>query len=644
MGIAHGLLLGHLARGIRRQESAMTAYITVLARALLALALLTAFPSHAQTVLASADMRGGQDLSGLWHWSIDPYRDGVSGFHGADAGIGHRRFDTTDPMLAMQADSRALYEYDMGRSPTVRLPSSWLTHSPEMRLYLGLVWYQRDFAAKPQPGKRYFLRFGAADYRARVWVNGKEAGSHEGGFTPFAMEVTALLKAGANQVTVGVDSERTAADVAPPVTDWENYGGITRGISLIEVPQTYVDDAWVRITNDGRIAASGRIDGPGAAGMPVTVSIPALGYALNATAGADGSWSVTGAAPAGLQRWSPETPKLYDVEVRAGADKLADRIGFRTIAVNGHRILLNGKPIFLRGISLHEEEIGPNPTRNITPAAARALLDQVKTGLNGNFVRLAHYPHSEVMTRMADEMGLIVWSEVPVYWLVDWSNAKTLATARAMLAENIRRDRNRASIAIWSVGNETPASDPRNAFMGRLIADVRALDDSRLVSAALLSRRDETGGTVTMVIDDPLVPLLDVMAVNTYVGWYGGDALAAVPGIDWRAPVDKPLIFSEFGADAKGGFHDRRATPQKFSEEYQAAYYRATLAMADRVPFLAGLSPWILKDFRSPRRQHPVFQQGWNRKGLISPEGRRKQAFSVLADHYAKRGKAEAAN
>ncbi|MBO9574181.1 MAG: beta-glucuronidase [Sphingobium sp.] len=619
----------------------MTAYLRAIAGTLLALVLAMGAPLHAQPVLASADMRGGQDLSGLWHWSIDPYRDGLSGFHGGDAGTGHRRFDTVDPTLAMQGDPRALYEYDMGRSPTVRLPSSWITHTPEMRQYRGLVWYQREFAAQPKPGKRYFLRFGAAEYRARVWVNGRVVGSHEGGFTPFAFEVTERLTAGVNQVTIGVDSERTDADVPPPVTDWENYGGITRGIALIEAPQTYVDDAWVRLTADGRIVASGRLDGPKAAGMAVTVSIPALGFSLAATAGTDGSWSVAGAAPAGLERWSPEHPRLYAVEVRAGEDRLTDRIGFRTIAVRGHEILLNGKPVFLRGISLHEEELGANPTRNITPAAARALLDQVKTGLHGNFVRLAHYPHSEVMTRMADELGLIVWSEIPVYWLVDWSNPKTLSVARTMLAENIRRDRNRASIAIWSVGNETPASDPRNIFLGRLIADARALDDSRLVSAALLSRRDEANGRITMVIDDPLVPLLDVMAVNTYAGWYSNDAPSAVPAIDWRAPVDKPLIFSEFGADALAGFHDRRAAPQKFSEEYQAAYYRATLAMADRVGFLAGMSPWILKDFRSPRRQHPTFQQGWNRKGLISATGQRKQAFAVLAADYAARAAQE---
>jgi beta-glucuronidase len=153
-----------------------------------------------------------------------------------------------------------------------------------------------------------------------------------------------------------------------------------------------------------------------------------------------------------------------------------------------------------------------------------------------------------------------------------------------------------------------------------------------LVTAALLAGRE---GNV-QTIDDPLAADLDVLAVNTYNGWYSGDPLASLPSIEWRSRVQKPLIFSEFGADAKAGYHDDPANPHKFSEEYQAEYYRQTLAMARKVPFARGLSPWILKDFRSPRRQHPVYQQGWNRKGLISPTGQRKQAFGILAEEYRK--------
>ncbi len=583
-------------------------------------------------VLTNADSRTGIDLSGPWHYSIDPYRDGLAGFHGGAAGAGHRRYDDLDVADAMRKDPNALYEYDMQRSPVAKLPGSWITHDRTLRHYDGLMWYQRMFDAAPRPDERAFLRFGAANYTARVYLNGTFAGMHEGGSTPFAFEVTKILRSGRNQITVGVDSTRTADSVPPPATDWETYGGITRPIRLVLTPTTFVDDFWIRLTRNGRIAATVRLNGAQASDQPLHVAIPAIGFSLDGKTDADGAWSGEAAAPASLHLWSPEQPTLYDVQVTAGADVLHDRVGFRTIAVRGEDILLNGRPIFLRGISLHEEEFGENPARDITPEAARALLATAKS-LNANYVRLAHYPHSEITTRMADELGLLVWSEIPVYWLVNFANPATLITARRMLAENILRDRNRASIILWSVGNETPQSEVRLTFLSQLVDDVRALDDTRLVSAALFARRVERGGHPEMLIDDPLVSRLDVMAVNTYNGWYTSDPLSSLPSIAWRSDYDKPLILSEFGAEALAGYYDPRQL-HKFSEEFQAEYYRQTLAMTDKIPFLRGMSPWILKDFRSPRRQNPIYQQGWNRKGLVSEIGQRKEAFGVLAEHY----------
>lgn len=205
-----------------------------------------------------------------------------------------------------------------------------------------------------------------------------------------------------------------------------------------------------------------------------------------------------------------------------------------------------------------------------------------------------------------------------------------------MVAENVLRDRNRAAIAIWSVANETPVTDARNAFLRTLVGDVRRLDDTRLVSAALLVERSKTADHPVMTLADPLAKDLDVLAINTYNGWYTTDRLADLQTSEWRVPLDKPLVFSEFGADARAGFHDP-VNGQKFSEEFQADYYRYTLKMADTLPSLRGMSPWILKDFRSPRRQNPDFQQGWNRKGLISETGQRKAAFDVLAGYYQRK-------
>lgn len=587
-------------------------------------------PSPVPPVLTSADMRPSLDLGGAWTWSIDTFRDGIAGFHGSSAPVRNRRFNDFDVADRMQRDPTDFYEYDMDRSPIATIPQSFLTLAPEMRHYNGLVWFQRHFTFHPHAGRRAFLRFGAVDYRAHVYINGHFVGDHEGGFTPFAFEITKLLRDGDNRLTVGVDSERTAEDVPPPVTDWENYGGITRPVTLIETPSTYIDDAWIRIERDGRIAATVKLAGDGAAGQEVRVRIPELRFALTGRTGSDGSWTAEGPMPSALRRWSPDSPTLYDVRFEAGDDAFNDRVGFRTIEVRGHDILLNGKPIFLRGISIHAEELGANPTRAITPAAARALLMEAKNGLHANYIRLAHYPHPETMLRAADELGLLVWSEIPVYWQVDFKNEQTLANAVTMQTESIVRDRDRASIIIWSVGNETPISDARTAFLRKLIVNAHALDPTRLVSAALLATRK--GNVET--IDDPLAPDLDVIAANEYAGWYTDDRLADVPSIEWREPIDKPLIFSELGAEALAGNHDLGVSPHKFSEEYQAEFYRQNIKMAAKVPFLRGMSPWILKDFRSPRRQNPTYQQGWNRKGLESETGVRKQAFDVLADYY----------
>ncbi|MEO7277707.1 MAG: glycoside hydrolase family 2 TIM barrel-domain containing protein, partial [Sphingomicrobium sp.] len=580
--------------------------------------------------LVGADMRPSTDLDGRWSWSIDPFRDGLGGFHGGEPGPSSRRYNDFDVAVRARREPSVHFEYDMDRSPTITLPQSFLTHSPEMRHYRGLVWYQRHFIAHPEAGKRSFLRFGAVDYRAHVYLNGKLIGDHSGGFTPFAFDVTERLRDGDNRLTVGADSERLAADVPPPVTDWEDYGGVTRPVELIVVPATYIDDASIAMHGEGRIQATVKLDGAGAAGRDVRVRIPALKMTLAGRTASDGSWTGEAPVPRSLKRWSPDNPTLYDVRFEAGDDVLNDRVGFRTVAVRGTDIWLNGKPVFLRGISIHAEEFGANPTRAITPAAARALLGEAKRGLHANFVRLAHYPHPETMVRAADEMGLLVWSEIPVYWKVDFANPETLAAAMRMQSEAIVRDRDRASVIIWSVGNETPVSDARNAFLRALVANARALDPTRLISAALLS--DRTGNVQT--IDDPLARDLDVLAVNTYNGWYTADPLASLPSISWSSAFNKPLIFSEFGAAATAGFHDLSGTPAKFSEEYQAQYYRQTLAMAAKVPFLAGMSPWILKDFRSPRRQNPVYQQGWNRKGLETETGVHKAAFDVLAAYY----------
>ena len=186
-------------------------------------------------------------------------------------------------------------------------------------------------------------------------------------------------------------------------------------------------------------------------------------------------------------------------------------------------------------------------------------------------------------------------------------------------------------MAFWSVANETPLGDARERFLGELVDEVRRLDPTRLVTAALLARYSDP---TTLAIDDPIGARLDVIANNEYVGWYDGPPEKA-DTLSFTTPYQKPLIISEFGAGALAGLH---ATPEvRWSEEYQQSVYEHQLAMLERIPFLRGLSPWILMDFRSPRRVLPGIQDGFNRKGLVSDRGQRKKAFFVLQRHYQER-------
>jgi beta-glucuronidase len=566
--------------------------------------------------------RSGTDLSGQWHYIVDRSRLGIKK-RGMQRNFAQDRPATNHPLL----------EYDWDTSPTMAIPGDWNSQVTEMAMYEGMVWYRRKLEAAPQPGKRYVLHFEAANYDTRVFLNGELLGRHRGGFTPFEFEVTGKLKPGSNSLVVSVDAAHGLDTIPAEDFDWQNYGGITRPVRLVEVPETFIRDYRVGLDAAGRIAFSAALDGPDSAGAEVRFSLPELGRSWSAVADAEGRVSGTIPLPRKAARWSPEAPRLYTLSLAAGADSVTDRIGFRTIERRGNRLFLNGQPLTLLGVSIHEEALGTKPTRVLDEAAARALLSEAKA-LGSNFVRLAHYPHTETMVRLADQMGLLVWSEIPVYWDIAFDSEATYAEASAMLRAMIARDMNRPSVVIWSVANETPINDTRNRFLQRLIAEARAADPSRLISAAM-DKMPEAGGLDDgnlILVNDPLAEHLDVLAINRYDGWYGPLTPPEVPKVRWETRYDKPIILSEFGADALHGY---RADPSvRWSEDYQAEIYRQYVAMTARIPNYAGMSPWILKDFRSPRRFHGRFQEYWNRKGLIDPEGRHKLAYDVLRTYY----------
>jgi len=495
--------------------------------------------------------------------------------------------------------------------------------------YEGGLWYERHFQLKPQPGARSFLHIGAANYRSRAWINGQLVCAHEGGFTPFDCEITGPVKLGDNSVVIFVDSTRIPDGVPTLKTDWFNYGGITRGVAVLTVPSAFIDDFDLHLDRASRSKIEGYVHVEGAApGTPIAVDLPEAKLHMTATVDANGRAAISLPAP-GLSLWSPESPKLYDVKLSTGDDTLTDKMGFRTIETSGSRILLNGKPIALNGVCIHAEAPYRGGRVN-TDQDVDTLLGWVKE-LGANYVRLAHYPHDEKMTRAADRMGILVWSEVPVYWAEEFGSEVVFEKSKQQLGENIRRDRDKASVILWSIANETPNKPERTAFLTRSAEFVHAQDPSRLVTAALLVR----GEGNTKIIDDPLGKALDVIGFNEYIGWYEKTAEAA-DTTEWKVAYDKPLIVSEFGGDAKAGLHG--PVTHRWTEEFQANIYKHQIAMLHRIPQLRGSTAWILMDFRSPLRQIPNLQDGFNRKGLISDQGQKKVAFFVLQKAYKENG------
>jgi len=574
--------------------------------------------SQTSTVLMDTDHRKTLSLNGDWHYIVDPYDGGLYNFHR------ELRKDGFFLDGAPETDSDGLIEYDFSKSPTLKVPGDWNSQHDSLFYYEGMLWYQRDFSYQLTAGHKTFLHIGAANYRSIAWVNGEKVCSHEGGFTAFDCDVSNAIHAGKNFVVISVDNTRLANGVPTLNTDWWNYGGLTRDVSLVDVPAAYIDEYDLHLSRD-RASIEGTVHVEGAApGEQVTVSLPELNRSVSARLGTDHRATISFTAK-DVELWSPEHPRLYKVRLQAGENALDDVMGFRTIEVRGTDILLNGKPMFLRGISIHAEAPIRDGRAN-NDQDAQTLLGWAKE-LNCNFVRLAHYPHDERMTRAADRLGLMVWSEIPVYWAEHFEDPEVLAKAEQQLSEEIRRDRNKASIVLWSIANETPLTPARTAFLTTLASRVRALDSTRLVTAALLVRSENH----EKYVDDPLGQALDVIGMNEYIGWYTQSPHDA-DLTHWHIGYQKPLIVSEFGGDAKAGLHG--AASERWTEEYQASIFQHQLPMLTSIPQFRGMTPWILMDFRSPMRQLPGVQDGFNRKGLVSDQGQRKLAFFLLQKTY----------
>jgi beta-glucuronidase len=567
-------------------------------------------------------------LNGKWHFCVDPYDT-------------CRRAHWFREVRHSEKGAEQPVDWDFDVWDRVAVPGTWNVLSKELFWYEGSGIYMRTFRYAPkEAGERVLIAFEGAAHEASVFLNGVFAGTHSGGSTPFTVDVSGTVKTnGENRLIVVADARRSPLRVPMDNTDWFNYGGLYRDVYLVRVPGGYIKDWFVRLVPDGTFSkiradvVTGGTAGSESGDRKAALSIPELGLKKKEITLRNGAGTGVFTLETGrLSLWSPENPKLYDISIRLlpqngeedgpGGDTVQDRVGFREIKRRGQDVLLNGKKIFLKGVCVHEDHVLLGKTT--TPEIIRETIRDLKE-MNGNYLRLAHYPHDRRFARIADEEGVLLWEEIPVYWAIAFGNKNTYRDAENQLAELILRDRNRASVIIWSVGNENPDTDERLGFMSGLTKKARELDETRLVSAACLVNHTK------LKIEDRLSEYTDITGINEYYGWYDPD-FDKLSRILANSSPDKPVIITEFGAGARSG--QRGSADDLFSEDYQKAFYLKQIAVFKRHPFIAGLSPWILYDFRCPRRFNR-YQEGWNRKGLIDADRKTKKlAFFVMRDFY----------
>ncbi|MBW7892887.1 MAG: beta galactosidase jelly roll domain-containing protein [Chitinophagaceae bacterium] len=559
-------------------------------------------------LITNVEGRHTTSLNGKWSYLTDPMQNGVR----------------IKYYLDKELTNKAVYaSYNFNAAETLTVPGDWSTQRPELLYYEGTIWYRKKFEYQPREGNRVFLHFGAVNYESTVYLNGEELGKHVGGYTPFNFEITQKLREGENSLVVQADNKRHPEGVPESVFDWWNFGGITRPVTLIETPGTFIRDYAFQL-NRSRTNITGRIqlDGDNS-NKKLTIEIPELKVKHTVTTDAGGRAQFE--IKAKPEYWSPSNPKLYAVNIISETDNVSEEIGFRTIETQGTKVLLNGEEVFLRGANIHAQVYGRSAW---SKEDAGVLLGWAKE-LGCNFLRLAHYPHSEAMIKVAEKMGIMVWEEIPVYWRIDFSNNDTYVNAENQLREIIDRDKNRANIIIWSVANETPRSEARTKFISRLANKAREFDASRLVSAALNGTAQIKPGTWS--IEDKLINALDVIGVNQYYGWFGGTP-DSLDKMKWQFDYQKPVLMTEFGASAPFGNHGDKK--EKYTEECQAYYYEKTIEMIKRIPGLSGTCPWSLAEHRSPLRLMSGIEDGFSRAGLISWNGQRKKAFYVMKKYY----------
>jgi beta-glucuronidase len=539
------------------------------------------------------------------------------------------------------------------------VPASYndVTQDTTLRDHVGIVWYEREFfLSEAWRGKRCAIRFGSVTHHARVWINGVLVTQHKGGFLPFEASLgDAAVFGGRNRVTVEVDNRLDWSCLPPGEVqttpdgrklqwsnfDFFNYAGIHRPVWLVAVPQNHVRDIKVVTQYDksqSHIEYTLEIEGPDSRAEVTLLNEDEVEVAHSE--GPSGVLGVQKATP-----WAPGAPYLYTLGVRllGQKDLVEDEydlpVGIRSIEVRGSEFLINGTPFYFRGFGKHEDSDlrgkGHDDVLNVKDM-------NLMRACGANSFRTSHYPYSEELMQLADRWGFAVideapcvgantWNDADIFFRPERINEATLAHHRDVMRDLIARDKNHACVVMWSLANEASTQNPgAEPYFRDLAAYTRELDPTRPLTIV-----ETTGAEKTRVAD-----FCDVICINRYIGWYvdQGHLDRIEPELEkelrlWWDKYGKPIIVSEYGADAVAGMH--ADPPVMFTEEYQAELLAATHRVFDRTPWLVGEHVWNFADFMT--KQGTIRVLG-NRKGVLTRQRQPKAAFRVLKDRWTKLG------
>ena len=532
--------------------------------------------------------------------------------------------------------------------------------SKDVREYAGDLWYERElFIPGEWEGKKVFVRFGSATHRAQVYVNGVKVAEHEGGFLPFCADVTDVVRYNAvNRLVVKVNNELNVANIpcgttvtlsngkkmTKPYFDFFNYSGLHRSVHLVALPMESVFDLDLTYEIEGTNA---RVSYRVATTGEHAVQLSLLDEEGRQAAYAEGKEGVLEVKDARL--WQVRDAYLYRLVIQIVdedevLDEYVQEIGIRTVEVKGKDILINGKPVYLKGFGKHEDSdvVG----RGFNIGVMKRDFELMKW-IGANSFRTSHYPYSEEVYQMADREGFLIIDEVPAVGLfesmmnfMEASTGKTTAffekeTTPALLAahlmaleEMIVRDKNHPSVIMWSLLNEPETtSDAAVPYFKEVFDRARILDPQKRPRTFALVMNSLPGTC-------KCYPFSDVIALNRYYGWYvkGGyeidDAMEAFRREmeAWKAlELNRPFIFTEYGADTLVSEH--KLPSVMWSQEYQEEYLCLTHAVFDSYDFIRGELIWNFADFQTTEG---IMRVNGNKKGVFTRQRQPKSVAYLL--------------